>query len=421
MGTMMTGPQGWLINLLSEVAGDPTAPSAPVFLLAAPRGPVVSPRTLAHAYLRQTLHETGLVYTSGSQRRSILTTFCRTALDLSTLMHARRPDKEQLLLFLASITAQWNEAEQIDHAIQKHSPVKPVLWRKIETLLNDWTRAWTGDPLYGLPLHNGITYIEAQLFARQAIDYFARGQFSLRAAQRRHFLGASQKSMLVQILTAFRCTERAGDSDARRIVLKQSEGLHLPSKLAAELRKRIKLIFETAPSLWILVRPARSSAFRRFLLEQTLLSSLVDGRRSDNDLEFIHQLSRALNISGTQLAHFEAEMAQFYANNRRALDAFSIEQDVTSPGVPIWREVLLQEVRQTGELSALLARAVRGQTLSAEEGKKVRHHLIDLAKTLPALAIFAAPGGLLLLLALAKFLPAHLLPSVFQPNSKREQ
>ena len=39
--------------------------------------------------------------------------------------------------------------------------------------------------------------------------------------------------------------------------------------------------------------------------------------------------------------------------------------------------------------------------------------MIDLAKTIPALAIFAAPGGMLLLPILIKLLPFNLLPSSF--------
>jgi hypothetical protein len=44
----------------------------------------------------------------------------------------------------------------------------------------------------------------------------------------------------------------------------------------------------------------------------------------------------------------------------------------------------------------------------------MRAQLIDVAKAIPALAIFAAPGGMLLLVALAKVLPFNLLPSSFQ-------
>ena len=82
---------------------------------------------------------------------------------------------------------------------------------------------------------------------------------------------------------------------------------------------------------------------------------------------------------------------------------------------------ILQEIRETGELAQLLARASAGGTLTAQEKVKVREQLIDLAKTIPALAIFAAPGGMLLLPILVKLLPFNLLPSSFSdPPPVRE-
>jgi hypothetical protein len=74
---------------------------------------------------------------------------------------------------------------------------------------------------------------------------------------------------------------------------------------------------------------------------------------------------------------------------------------------------ILSEIRKTGELAELLAHAAAGNSLSPVERKKVRDQLIDLAKTIPALAIFAAPGGMLLLPILIKVLPFNLLPSSF--------
>ena len=74
---------------------------------------------------------------------------------------------------------------------------------------------------------------------------------------------------------------------------------------------------------------------------------------------------------------------------------------------------ILQEIRETGELAQLLARASAGSTLTAQEKAKVREQLVDVAKTIPALAIFAAPGGFLLLPLLVKLLPFNLLPSSF--------
>ncbi len=81
-------------------------------------------------------------------------------------------------------------------------------------------------------------------------------------------------------------------------------------------------------------------------------------------------------------------------------------------------DAIAVEFRETGELGSLLAKAAAGQPLDASERKKVKEQLIDLAKAVPALAIFAAPGGMVLLPLLAKLLPFDLLPSAFV--SKRE-
>jgi hypothetical protein len=81
---------------------------------------------------------------------------------------------------------------------------------------------------------------------------------------------------------------------------------------------------------------------------------------------------------------------------------------------------LMKEIRETGELSVLLTRAARGQTLTTEERKRMRAQLIDLAKAIPALVIFAAPGGVILLILLAKVLPFSLLPSAFTERGEDE-
>ena len=74
------------------------------------------------------------------------------------------------------------------------------------------------------------------------------------------------------------------------------------------------------------------------------------------------------------------------------------------------------EIRQTGELAALLAKSSRTK-LTDEEWAKVREQLTDVVKTIPALAIFALPGGMILLPILLKLLPFDLRPSAFRPEN----
>jgi hypothetical protein len=53
------------------------------------------------------------------------------------------------------------------------------------------------------------------------------------------------------------------------------------------------------------------------------------------------------------------------------------------------------------------------QKLDAEEKAKVRAQLMDILKTIPALAIFALPGGGLALPIVIRLLPFNILPSAF--------
>jgi hypothetical protein len=83
-------------------------------------------------------------------------------------------------------------------------------------------------------------------------------------------------------------------------------------------------------------------------------------------------------------------------------------------------EAIVTELKETGELTQLLAKAASGSALTDDERRKVREQLADVAKAVPALAIFAAPGGLLLLPLLAKLLPFNVLPSAWDRKPPKE-
>ncbi|TMA19743.1 MAG: hypothetical protein E6J84_03635 [Deltaproteobacteria bacterium] len=159
------------------------------------------------------------------------------------------------------------------------------------------------------------------------------------------------------------------------------------------------------------------------MLTQVLVAALMDGRFEGAEVAFVERLAHALGVDGAALAQLEAEVWEFYRDHKAALAALRLAE--TPEGLPHALTTrleaavldnldrLLQEIRETRELGELLAKAAAGGALSREEKSKVREQLIDLAKTIPALAIFAAPGGLLLLPILFKLLPFNLLPSSF--------
>jgi hypothetical protein len=173
----------------------------------------------------------------------------------------------------------------------------------------------------------------------------------------------------------------------------------------------------------------RAPAMRRFAVEQVLLAALVDRKFDAGEVAFVERLAVALEAPADELAALEAQVDNFYRQNRDALTALRLAETpegladaLTSrlqAAVADNLDRILQEIRETGELAQLLARASAGATLTPQEKAKVRAQLIDVAKTIPALAIFAAPGGMLLLPLLVKLLPFNLLPSSFADPPRR--
>jgi hypothetical protein len=80
---------------------------------------------------------------------------------------------------------------------------------------------------------------------------------------------------------------------------------------------------------------------------------------------------------------------------------------------------VLAELRESREALVLLFRLASGVALTPEEMVRLKNQLADLARTIPALGIFALPGGMLLLPILAKSLPWNILPSAFRKELEK--
>ncbi|WP_224366043.1 LETM1 domain-containing protein [Hyalangium versicolor] len=447
---MDLGKAGWLSSILEEAVAAHAGVSTPAVApgLSEDRA---SGRARARAYLRKTLRASGLLYgtptegtagteeevptaeTSGERARApeeqlflaVVRTLARMALDIALLTGAPdRARQDQLLFLFAVFTGEVSLAEDIDAKLQGGTAVSRRLRGKVESALARRAISLAGDPVYGLVLHNGALYADAQMFGRQAIDYFARGKFQRAEAQRRIDFAAKQKALLVKVLAGLACADREPSYSTRRAILRQVEDLTLPDAIESELKAAVKKSFEHRLSVRTMVAGVRSKDMQHFILEQTLLASLVDGQRSRGERAFIQDLADALHVPGEELHRLELEMAEFYAHHRSVVDVFTVSAAAGVMGedyVIRIQEALetnfhrvMQEVRETGDLAVLLAKAARGQGLTRDERRRMRAQLIDVAKAIPALAIFAAPGGVLLLIALSKVLPFSLLPSAFQ-------
>jgi len=127
-------------------------------------------------------------------------------------------------------------------------PLPKRLWAEVERALEQRAMSLSGDPYYGLLLHNGAVYVDAQVFGRQAIDYFARGKLQPDAARRRLEFAAQQKALLVEVLTALACAERKPSYPSRRAILRQIEDLGLPGEYEGALRSKVKRYFDKKPA-----------------------------------------------------------------------------------------------------------------------------------------------------------------------------
>jgi hypothetical protein len=290
-----------------------------------------------------------------------------------------------------------------------------------------------GDPEHGLPLYAGTVTIQRRLLARMALDYYQAGKLDADAAQADLEQARDEELLLVEALAGLAAADPLAPRPDRRVVSRQVARIGLDRDrvqaaraAAAAPREPEEVVEETPPRL------------RNFLVEQLLLASLGMAAGSTPRAEYLSRFARAAEIPPERLAAMQVEAAAFHADHQEWFRAFGLPAEAEwGELADEWNEfgermvdkvaavvtenldAIAVELRETGELGTLLAKAAAGQALDAGERRKVKEQLIDLAKAVPALAIFAAPGGMVLLPLLARLLPFDVLPSAFDPR-KRE-
>jgi len=129
-----------------------------------------------------------------------------------------------------------------------------------------------------------------------------------------------------------------------------------------------------------------------------------------------------LGASIKRILHLPGEVVRDAAgavlNTSRFLASRQYRHDVGYPwlkGTVVRnKNAVWQEVSESDEMLRQIWRFARGEKLTDDEQKQVREQLLDLAKVVPALGVFALPGGAVLLPMLARALPWDLLPSSFR-------
>ncbi|HET7753156.1 MAG TPA: hypothetical protein VFK85_04535 [Anaeromyxobacteraceae bacterium] len=350
------------------------------------------------------------------------------ALSRSPAAARHRDDGAWLRAFVASVLAA--RAGEVALAIaadpnRPHRRSIAAVRRALEVTGGATVERWwpPADPRGGLPLRSGLLAIERGHLERLAADHHA-GRFTLVRLRRRVAQAQAESALLFETLASWLLAGGALPAGSNRIVLQQLKWLRL--RRSAHQRARTVLAEPRAPRELARNNPPR---LRRLTLDQLLLAEVACGAEAPRQTDFIDAFAEECGISHDDLpalrtvAAARCAASQRWLEPRASTDADALAREWEAAAERMYTrvadafsdnlEALVTEVRETGELGQLLGRAASGHTLTPVERAKVKAQLIDLAKVVPALAIFAAPGGMLLLPLLSKLLPFNMLPSAW--------
>lgn len=294
--------------------------------------------------------------------------------------------------------------------------VLAVLAERVETRL-----APKGKMLHSqaaLSIGIGLAYIEARVLARIASLYYERSAIEEEGIDRLHELSKAEKVDLVEVLVYLAWADGKIAKEERLLIEHQVSLADLDEATSKRLLDRL----DAQPRDALDLSPLEAGA-RRFILEQAILLSLVDDDQAEAELALLGEVARQLGGTEQELEEIMVGVAAFYERNRLLIRDFGpvsgslgrlrrLVVDRVAGAIRSNLGKLVQEIKETGELAVLLG-AASVRELTDEESTKVKSQLIDICKTVPALAVFLLPGGALVLPVLIKLLPFNLMPTAF--------
>jgi ribosomal protein L7/L12 len=164
--------------------------------------------------------------------------------------------------------------------------------------------------------------------------------------------------------------------------------------------------------------------FKRYLLDLSAVTIYANHEAGSEEKQFLVELCKWLQLEDCNLDEALVSSQQFVLQNNHQVaflhDASSMEMmvdNVSKRWIKILgrnKDKLATELRQSKELVQLIRKSTK-EELSKEEKEKVKMQFMDIAKSMPALAIFLLPGGALLLPIVLKIIPT-LVPTAFREN-----
>ena len=169
--------------------------------------------------------------------------------------------------------------------------------------------------------------------------------------------------------------------------------------------------------------------YKHFLIDMAVLTVHSDLSALDDEMVFLYELCNYLAVDTEQLHKALILIESFVIENNHKVN-FLTEQSsyeqLYSNFSQRWVKILgrnkdkfIEELHESKELVALVNKSL-SQELSPLEKEKVKTQFRDIVKSMPAIAIFMLPGGMLLLPIILKIIP-NLIPSAFKGNEVNKE
>ncbi|WP_418639380.1 LETM1-related biofilm-associated protein [Winogradskyella sp.] len=161
-----------------------------------------------------------------------------------------------------------------------------------------------------------------------------------------------------------------------------------------------------------------------YVIDLVCMASWTDKIIDNEEKSFLNQLKKDLSVDNTVIVRSINDINLFYdehkdevaflSSKNLAQSFYDNSSKVVSKLIKRNSKRLIKELSESKEALYLLTQSTQ-RNLTDEEQKKIQTQLIDIFKSIPSLAIFMLPGGMLLLPLFIKFIP-KLLPSAFDDN-----
>jgi hypothetical protein len=168
----------------------------------------------------------------------------------------------------------------------------------------------------------------------------------------------------------------------------------------------------------------KSPLEKHYLIDTICMASWTDTYIDRNEYAYLTQLKNDLQIDNEIIGQSIDDINNFYQlhkkdiaflNHRNLAQSFyDNSSSLVMRLIKRNSQRLLKELSQSKEAMLLLTKSTQ-RPLTEDEQKVIQTQLLDIFKSIPSLAIFLLPGGMLLMPLFIKLIP-QLLPSAFDDN-----